>query len=125
MNDVMDKHGQDLMRKAKLTNEESKTLFNLLNKVDPEMMEGGINWFSLNKSREEDIEELKEKFYEYALENFFALYLNGFIVETFGDEVFDLVCGVDPKELKKNLFIKGLKDGCHDLNKVGKIMDII
>jgi len=127
MDEIGDKFGKD-MADNNLSEEETETLYHLLNKIKPEWMEEGLEWFT--DTDEESIkEEMKsnKNFYRFAIQNFFALCVNFFIRTNFGGPMRGLMSEVPHEDFKELPFIKMVKE-CTDgdeVNNIAKVMELV
>jgi hypothetical protein len=111
MDTIFDKHGMDLVEDSKLSGKEMKSLFLLLLKLDSESMVAALDWFS------GDPEDLGDKYYMLAIQNFFAIQAGKVVAKHFGDEMSDACNETEYSDFAQLSFIKLMKTLAEELPK--------
>ncbi len=120
---IFDKWGKNLIENSNMTDDEMKSLYHLLNKLDSKSMETGIGWFA---DRAPEHGEDYPNFYKYAVGNFFAVQSDRFVVINFGDGISEIMNENDHEEFPNHPMIKYLvsTDADHLLT-AGRIINTV
>jgi len=114
MRTIFDQHGLDLSENDNLSAKEMKDLFELLNKLDPETMKFAISYFG----GEDDFtkEDLGEKYYVFAIGNFFSIQAGGVVEKHFGEDITNMCQETEETFFKEVPFVKLIKTLADTMN---------
>ena len=110
MNTIFDEYGVQLVKNSELSGEEIKALFELLSKLDPESMDGAISWSSATAEDDGD------KYYLYAIQNFFSIHTGNLVAKHFGDQISGMCQEADVSEFDQLPFMKIIKEMAEEMD---------
>ena len=127
MQTIMDQEANKLLDANNLNESELKLLFNLLNKMDPDLMFSSIGMFGADD--EDHMEHLMktcpDKMFMQAISNFFSLFGSRVIGTAFGEDILTMCEEHHKEEFVEIPFIKFLHEEEAEMDRLNKIFTIV